>query len=210
MNETQKDEKGVPRVNQRPKHSPSPVLRLGMAAMWIGVMGCTGQDLNPASSFYSAPRVAPLGALSDSVWVAQEGEAEASKFVIYDHEFKLNTTRLNTAGEDHLKKIAARLHEGTPFPVVVERSMNGRSRGEYHYPVSPNPDLDNERRDVVIAGLKLMGVEDADVRVVVAPATAEAGTSTEAESAYLNGLQGGSSTNGFTGGFGGFGGGGVF
>ena len=179
-----------------------------LSAAGIMLAGCVGT--NPARIYYDAARVPALGQVSDVVWQDQEVNAEGAKFVVYHHEFQRGSAELNTAGEDHVKQIAARLQEGTPFPVVVERSMHSAGQGQYQYPVNPNPALDNERRTVVVSALRLMGVEDAEQRVVVAPAFSEAATSQEAESAYLRGLQPGYNNSGFGGGFGGFGGGGIF
>ncbi|MCH5374665.1 MAG: hypothetical protein JJ992_11875 [Planctomycetes bacterium] len=113
---------------------------------------------------------APLGTISDDIWQRQEHNAEASDFVIYQHEFKLDEIRLNRAGEDHVKEIADRLLDGQDFPVVVERSMTTpREDSEYKYPVNPNPELDMTRCEVVVRALVALGVNDADERVVVAP-----------------------------------------
>lgn len=175
---------------------------------FVAITGCAGTDT--ARQSYSPTRVPGLGQVSDAIWQDQEVNAEASKFVVYGHEFQRGVARLNTGGEDHVKQIAARLQEGVPFPVVIERSMNSPAPSEYQYPVHPNPALDNERRAVVIAALRLMGVEDAEQRVVVAPAFTESATEQEAEAAYLRGLQNGRTSGDFGGGFGGFGGGGFF
>lgn len=155
-------------------------------------------------------RAAPNGSISRAVWADQERRAEASKFVIPTSEFKLRSTRLNLAGEDHVKQIAAVMQQGTEFPVVVERSMNDNSQGKYKYPVHPNPELDDSRREVIVAALQRLGVTDAEDRVVVAPAFAEPGLGTEAEAAFQRGIIGNRSSGSFGGGFGGFGGGGVF
>ena len=147
----------------------------------------------------------PLGSISDEVWKTQEHNAEASDFVLYQHEFKLNEVRLNTAGEDHVKQIADRLANGDNFPVVIERSNTAaRPDTEYKLPVHPNPELDMQRRKLIVSALARLGVPDADERVVVAPAFAEGFQSQEAMSAYGRGfmMQGGG------GGFGGGGGGG--
>lgn len=190
-----------------PKSTPTRRLALFWFAGCALAGGCSSNPMNPAAAFYGmGPRMAPLGAISDGIWSEQEHDAEASKFVVYDHEFKLRSVRLNDAGEDHVKQIAAKLHEGSTFPVVVERSMNDKSRGEFHYPVGPNPELDNQRRDVIVAALRLMGIPDAEQRVVVAPAFAQSATSQEAETGYLRGLQPGRNSGSFGGGFGGFGG----
>jgi hypothetical protein len=148
----------------------------------------------------------PNGAISRSVWGEQEDRAEASKFVVYDHEFKNRTTRLNNAGEDHIKQIAAVIQTGAQLPVVVERSMNKFSDGKNRYPVDPDPELDNQRRDVIVSALMQMGVQNADELVVVAPAFAQHATGLEAEAAYVQGLAGNRSSGAFGGGFGGFGG----
>jgi len=152
---------------------------------------------------------APLGVLSDDIWQIQEHNAEASDFVIYQHEFKLNDTRLNTSGEDHVKQIAERVLSGQDFPIVIERSMTSVGpESTYQYPVHPNPKLDMRRRQLVAIALEKMGVPGADQRVVVAPAFAEGFEAGEAINAYSRGL----STRGAGGGFGGgaAGGGGGF
>ncbi len=157
---------------------------------------------------------APLGTISDEIWKAQEHNAEASDFVIYQHEFKLNETRLNTSGEDHVKQIAERLLMGQDFPVVIERSMTSpRPDTEFKFPVHPNPELDMRRRHLVVLALERLGVAGADERVVVAPAFAEGYESQEAIGAYGRGMSlfgggGGFGGGGFGGG--GFGGGGAF
>lgn len=160
--------------------------------------GC--QYPSPLSFYQPPPPPQPLGTVSDSIWQQQEANAEASDFVIYQHEFTLNTARLNTEGEDHVKKIAVRLKQGQQFPVIIERSMTTpRATTEYQYPVHPNPELDMQRRAVVVRSLQVLGVEDAENMVVVSNALAEGYTGYEAEQAYNQGIIGG--------GFGGFGGG---
>lgn len=146
----------------------------------------------------------PLGVQSDAIWRRQEVSASASDFVIYQNEFAADTAevKLNTAGEDHLKAIAARLHCGAPMPVVVERSMTSVDpNSTYKYPVNPNPQLDMIRRDYIVKALVSLGISNADQCVVVAPAFAEGYTATEAAAAYENGI------NNVGRGFGGFGGG---
>jgi hypothetical protein len=151
---------------------------------------------------------APLGALSDDIWRMHEHNAEASDFVIYQHEFKLNEPRLNTGGEDHVKQIAERVAAGQDFPVVVERSMTSTGpESTYQYPVHPNPELDMRRRQLIAIALEKLGVPDAEERVVVAPAFAEGFEAGEAINAYRTGLSR-FGQGGFGGG--GFGGAGVF
>ncbi len=179
------------------------ILSLGMA-----LSGCAPRR---RSAFYQAPPPPrTLGAYNDQIFQIQEVNAEASKFVVYQHEFTLNGIRLNTAGEDHVKRIAAELERGTDYPVVIERSNTSpRQNTTYKYPVHPNPELDMQRREVVVRSLTAMGVPEADQRVSVAPAYVAPYTDPEAERAYMRGIMGGGmgGFGGFGGGFGGFGGG---
>jgi len=131
----------------------------------------------------------PLGTLSDPIWKNQEANAEASDFVIYQHEFDYQTARLNLGGEDHVKEIALRLQSGQNLPVIVERSMTAeRPNSEYKFPVHPDPELDRQRREVVVRALTAMGIYDAERRVVVAPALAHGLKATEAQRAYYRGM----------------------
>ena len=160
---------------------------------WVGVRGV------------SPP---PQGTLSDPIWIAQAENAEPSKFVLYQHEFTYNQARLNWAGEDHLKQIAARLHAGQNYPVLVERSTTSKVEAtEYKYPVHPNPQLDMQRRAVIVQALTSLGIPDAEQRVVVSPALVRGQEDLEAERAYSRSFGFGGGYGGFGGGFGGFGGG---
>lgn len=151
---------------------------------------------------------APQGALTDPIWIAQEENAEPSKFVLYQHEFVYNTARFNWAGEDHIKQIAARLHAGQNYPVLIERSTTGKVAGtEYKYPVNPSPELDMQRRAVTVQVLLAMGIPDAEQRVVVSPALVRGQEDLEAERSYGRSFGYGGGMGGFGGGFGGFGGG---
>ena len=169
-----------------------------------------------ARSFYQQPSSPPPnGAISDQIFNNQESNAEASDFIIYQHEFGLNKTKLNDAGQDHVKQIAARILDGQDMLVMVERSRTSVKPGtEYKFPVNLNPELDMQRREVVVRSLVALGVEDAEDRVAVAPALRPGYKATEATNAYnqgLSGFGGGFGGGGFGGGgFGGFGGGGFF
>lgn len=146
------------------------------------LVGCCNLDKTPTP---------PLGAQSDAIWRRQEAGAAASDFVIYQHEFVMNETRLNAAGEDHLRSIAARLHCGAPLPVVVEQSMTtAKPDTEHQYPVHPNPELDMKRRDVIVKSLVGLGITNADQCVLVAPPLAPGQTSTEAATSYERGMTG--------------------
>jgi hypothetical protein len=149
---------------------------------------------------------APLGTISDQVWRAQETNAEASDFVIHEHEFSGNTSRLNSAGESHVRQVAARMDE-TPFPVIIELSSMSRRDGTKHgYPVHGDPELDKRRRELIVHTLTALGAQDVDNRVIVGPALTPGFEQSEGETAYYRGINAG--RNGGGGGRGGFGGGG--
>jgi hypothetical protein len=116
----------------------------------------------------------PLGQVTDSHWETQQTNAEASDFILYDHEFVGNTAQLNTGGKKHLMQMALRL-EQVPFPVVVEQTPNNR-----------NPRLDAERRKAVVGTLAQLGLNPIDGRVVVAPAFNEGLDASEGEAAYYS------------------------
>lgn len=181
----------------QPKIATLPAIAL--AAMLVS--GCHHKE-HHAQIPYDA--VAPLGTISDDIWQKQEENGEASDFVIYESEFVGATAKLNAAGEDHVKQIAVRM-VSTPFPVIVEpSSMSVNQSDEYKYPVNGNDDLDMHRRNVIVKILTAMNVQDADERVVVAPALAPGFEGFEAYRAYTNGFQNRNNNGGF-GGFGGFG-----
>lgn len=156
-----------------------------LAALLVGCAADGSCDVPP-----SPLPPSPLGYASDPIWQLQERNGESSDFVIYDHEFVGETIRLNKAGEDHVKQIAARLRYGAPFPVIVEQAFNSARPGatEHRYPVYNNPQLDLQRRELVARALSAMGVENAQDRVVVAPALADGLTDVEAERAYARGV----------------------
>ncbi len=172
-------------------------LLAGAAVLLVAATGCHGWG-------FRNPAPAPLGTLSDPIWKNQEANAERSDFVVYQHEFQGNTEFLNTAGEDHVKQIAARLLRGQDAHVLVERSMTSARPGtEFGYRVHPNPELDMRRREIVVRSLLAMGVVDAYERVVVSPALTPGFTADEAEAAYRTGI-GSSGIGSPRGGFGGF------
>lgn len=186
-----------------------------------GLPACAMAGLVGCKTCVSPPSPPPLGVEVDSIMRMQEDNAEASKYVIYMHEFELNDpedltgfsgVRLNEYGEDHLRQIAVNLKRGHHYPIVVERSQTSPRPGtQYGYPVHFNDALDARRREVVVASLQALGVAHADQVVVVAPAFAEGLTATESAASYTNSMQGtrgafGGNGGFFMGGFGGFGG----
>jgi hypothetical protein len=182
------------------------------------VGGCCCRRVNEA--YVSPSPMAPLGAITDQVHQTQETNAEHSDFVIYQHEFGLGTDRLNVAGMDHVKQIAARLpqlidpQQANALQdgrlVLVERSNMSRvDDTEFEYPVNQNPDLDMQRREVVVRSLIAMGIPDAEQRVVISNALTPGQKATEAERDYQQGLSGGFGMGGYGGYGGGFGMGGI-
>ncbi len=197
----------------------SPFPAMGVVAVGLAVVLCSGcvRYHQTVRALYQPPAPpSPLGTLSDPMWKTQEANAEASDFVIYQHEFEYNGVRLNKAGEDHVRQIAVRLQGGADMPVVIEQgATTARDDTEFQYPVHPNAELDLQRREVVVRSLAAMGVTDAHQRVAVAPAYAHPMKASEASAAYERSFQydgygpygtyGGGAFGPF-GGFGGFGG----
>lgn len=184
-----------------------------LAVLSLTSAGCWGRRFGRGGATPPPPPV--LGHSVDPHFQKQEEAGESQDFVIYDHEFYEDTPRLTPDGEDHLRQIAARAGE-TPFPIIVEMSKSTPNEATQHeYPISANPELDMRRVQVVVRSLSLMGVSNAQTRVVVAPALSPGYTSFEGERAYNTGIGGWG--GGFGGGFGGggfggggFGGGGFF
>ncbi len=172
-------------------HKPASWLIVAAASpILVFATGCSSYWQRVESLYQPPAPPAQLGTISDGIWQNQERNGEASDFVIYQHEFDMDSPRLNMAGQDHVKQIVARLNSGHNQPVLVERSMmSSRPDTEFGYPVHPNPELDMQRREMVVRCLAAMGVADADQRVVVAPALAEGYKATEARQAYLQGFR---------------------
>lgn len=176
---------------------------LATTALAATLTGCASKGPKEPLTPVSQIQPQPLGGISDPVWQQQEENAEASDFVIHEHEWVGNSSKLNPAGMEHLKQIASRAGR-TPFPVIVERSsMSVDPNSRYKFPVSGHEGLDTERRNLVTLALSEMGVAEADGRVVVGPALTPGFTDFEGESAYNQGFSDGA-TNGF--GLGGLGG----
>ena len=141
-----------------------------------------------------AQHPAPLGTTVDPFFMKQEENAEASDFVIHEFEFQADSTRLNEAGQDHVKQIAARAG-AVPFPIIVGRSkITPKANTTFQYPVHMSDELDLKRRAVIVEALTALGVADAERRVLVAPYLTFPYQNVEAEQAYLGGiLRGGGS-----------------
>jgi len=116
----------------------------------------------------------PLGQVTDAHWETQQTNAEAAKFIVYEHEFVGDTAKLTPKGEKHLVQIAIRM-DHVPFPIVVEQSPEGRY-----------PQLDGQRRQTVVGYLRGLGLEQFENRVIVAPAFSEGLRAVEGEAAYYS------------------------
>jgi len=187
----------------RSKNGPTRTLATALCLTGFFVTGCQSWK----DYYVPPPPPEPLGAISDSVWQNQEATAEASEFMVHEHEFQMDSERLNMAGEDHVKQIAARLQNCQDSWVMVQRSMSSALPDtEYHYRVNPNPELDLRRREIVVRSLAAMGVADAEQRVIVAPALTPGATANEAVAGYHRGMSSSDFSSVGIGGGGGFGG----
>lgn len=150
----------------------------------------------------------PLGCISDQAWKTQELNAEASDFVIHEHEFTGNTSKLNALGESHVRQVAARMQE-TAFPVIIESSSMSRREGDEHgFPVHNDLALDQRRRELIVHTLIELGAKDVENKVVVGPALTPGYQLVEGEAAYYQSLRGFSNSSNQGGNRGGGGGGG--
>ena len=178
----------------------------------VGIAGCHCPDYQQGNQCGTQIPM-PLGTLSDPIWKAHESNAEASDFVIHEHEWVANTESLNDAGINHLMRIMSRNGE-TAFPVILEPSSQSVRETTLHkFPIHNDLKLDSKRRDVIVDTLLKRGVTDAQSRVHVGPATTPGFESFEGERAYLRGFSthdgdGALGRGGFGGG--GFGGGGFY
>src|ERR1700722_1914224 len=174
----------------------------------LGLASCGSP--NWQGLFRAPPPPSPIGTINDQYWTQQETNGEAWKNIVFQHEFKKNGVRLNWAGEDHVKQIAAQIQRNPEFPVVIERStMSADPTDKYKFPVNLNPELDMKRREVVVQALIALGVPNASERVVVGPDFTAGMTEQQAQSAYYRSTFN-YGTGMFGGGFGGFGGVGFF
>lgn len=150
----------------------------------------------------------PLGTLSDPVYQGQESNAEAADFIVHEHEWIGNSATLNERGKDHVQQIAARANQH-PFPIIVEESSRStRPDTQFQYPVHNNDELDAHRRAMLVEALAILGVSDAEDRVVVAHDFTPGFWNSEANRALQRGFSNQGGQNG--GGAGGAGGGGGF
>ncbi|MER3416616.1 MAG: hypothetical protein C4297_10440 [Gemmataceae bacterium] len=112
---------------------------------------------------------APAGTYVREFQNVQAGKAEMDDFVIYKHEWYMGGKDLGPYGLYHLDQIARRLPE-VPFPVMIQAHAD--------------PELNEARRQTVIAQLAMRGIQDAQERVVVGYPAAEGLYGEEAEWMY--------------------------
>jgi hypothetical protein len=119
-----------------------------------------------------------------------ESQVEDFEFIAPE---RVRGFRLTPYGEDHVARIAYELvmeqqsgaNHWPMWDVVIERSETSRVWDtRHHYPVHFNPELDEARRQTVVAALTAFGVQNADELVVVAPAFSEGMEAGEAAAAY--------------------------
>ena len=95
---------------EKPRHDEDPTtLRTAGLGRHAGRLVGPSRLRRPelAGTASTPPPPARLGTISDQYWTQQETNGEAWKSIIFQHEFKRNGVRLNWAGEDHVKQIAA-------------------------------------------------------------------------------------------------------
>ncbi len=160
--------------------------RLLLAGCLLTTAGCIRDRISVPAPLPDPP--APIGSSVRPIMDLQEMHGEASDFVIYEHEFVAGTSRLNPAGEAHLRQIAARAGQ-VPFPIIVEAASTELAALIDNCP--PCDRLDEDRRNVIVAAMTLMGVPAAGQRVIVGTALAAGMPSAEAERAYGNSLSNG-------------------
>jgi hypothetical protein len=145
----------------------------------LGLLGATGCHwMHTAVVGPPFDRPFPLGQVTDSFWETQQTNAEAADFIFFDHDFVGDSPNLTPGAKNKLQQVALRL-EHVPFPVVIEQT-----------PYNRRPELDAQRRRVVVEQLARLGAETAEERVVIAGAFAEGFTAMEGERAYYNALFG--------------------
>jgi hypothetical protein len=107
---------------------------------------------------------APLAAVRKPIPAASERPLTPEDFHFREREFVNHTPRLNVAGEDHVRQIAAAL-PSTRFKVMIEPSAVEED--------PEAPQVDQQRRNLIVQSLLALGITDAESRVVVGTPAAE-------------------------------------
>ena len=116
--------------------------------------------------------VPPLGASIEAAIIAQRGNAEAARMVLYDYDFIADTATLKPRGIKQLNKIAAML-ASTPYPFIIEVD-------------EANPALAAARRQTVLHLLAELPFPVPEERVVVGYPPSRAFDGTDAEVVHRN------------------------
>jgi hypothetical protein len=145
-----------------------------------------GRCIDNCATIPKGAQPAPPGTYINQFIAVQAGKAETDDFVLYKHMWYRAGIELGPLGRFQLGLIARRL-PSVPFPVVIETSGNA--------------ELDETRREVVVAMLRISGFDDPS-RVIVAYPIAEGLYGDEAYRVY-NGILFGGFRAGYGGGFGG-------
>lgn len=151
----------------------------------MSVCGCMRHQISVPAPVPDPP--AQLGSSVNPSFEIQELHGEASDFVIYEHEFAGNSSKLTPEGESHLRQIAARLPQ-VPFPVIVENASPDVGPDDPGF--VPCADIDSQRRATIAAALTLMGVPGAGQRVIVGPPLSAGITAGEADRSYNRSIGG--------------------
>jgi hypothetical protein len=129
------------------------------AGVWIGLLilaavpACAGRHDIPKGA------IPPPAGTYDCQWNnAEMARAGRDQFVIYQYEWQRGKPVLNDFGQRHLARIAEQF-ACAPYPVAVEPSADNR--------------LDETRREAILKGIALHGVEATSDRVVLGHSEAE-------------------------------------
>ncbi|MFO0930834.1 MAG: hypothetical protein U0736_28010 [Gemmataceae bacterium] len=118
--------------------------------------------LSPAAAFAGdhppATVPEPLGSASHRLFAMQVERADQDHFVLYENEWKGDSTDLGPSGRLHLDRIIRKLPL-TKYPVVIQ--------------IHPDDTVNAARRRQVVSWLLKAGIADADARVLVGPPQAE-------------------------------------
>lgn len=117
------------------------------------VCGCA-HDPMCDDGCWDGPSSLGLGKINRAHYDVMQTNGEAADFVISENEFFDGAAEPNSAGQQHIIEIAARMAQ-TPFPIIVEPSRSG------------NGALDGERRELVVRVLTHLGNQDAAQRTMV-------------------------------------------
>lgn len=171
----------------------------GWSLLFLGSGSLAAQEIHPAPhpGLTDRPRYVPImqappGNYLQAWRAAMADRADADTFVVYRNEWRDEGTVLGPYGRYHLDRIARRL-PSVLHPVLIQ--------------TSGNEELDEHRRQFVVAFLAQMGIADGQTRVLVGFPLAEGLPGAEAAAVGLRrlgpgvgqGTSGGQGTGAFRG-----------